>query len=207
MYLIGHLYFSLENECHFFLEVLPHNQLLTRLNLQCNLNRPDKKRATLMTRNSSFKLNITNQLVVYYTLVIFLWCQVKSSLVCANIWFYMQGGKKKKKKTLYSAKAVPQKPFTLACDYNPATAKKKKSFWKTTLNLMGFEINNQTWNTVMLSAHQFQLTQAATYKISSMLFLSSLQCYVTSQLGASTCHCKHEPPQEFLWAFTLQFKS
>lgn len=120
MYLIGHLYFSLENECHFFLEVLPHNQLLTRLNLQCNLNRPDKKRATLMTRNSSFKLNITNQLVVYYTLVIFLWCQVKSSLVCANIWFYMRGGG-----TLYSAKAVPQKPFTLACDYNPATAKKK----------------------------------------------------------------------------------
>lgn len=193
MYLIGHLYFSLENECHFFLRVLPHNQLLTRLNLQCNLNRPDKKRATLMTQNSSFKLNITNQLVVYYTLVIFLWCQVKSSL-----WFYMQ-----EKKTLYSAKAVPQKPFTLACDYNPATA--KKSFWKTTLNLMGFEINNQTWNTVMLSAHQFQLTQAATYKISSMLFLSSSQCYVRSQLGASTCHCKHEPP--FIWAFTLQFES
>lgn len=138
MYLIGHLYFSLENECHFFLEVLPHNQLLTRLNLQCNLNRPDKKRATLMTRNSSFKLNITNQLVVYYTLVIFLWCQVKSSLVCANIWFYMQGGKKKKQKTLYSAKAVPQKPFTLACDYNPATAKKKKIILKDNIKSHGF---------------------------------------------------------------------
>lgn len=207
MYLIGHLYFSLENECHFFLEVLPHNQLLTRLNLQCNLNRPDKKRATLMTRNSSFKLNITNQLVVYYTLVIFLWCQVKSSLVCANIWFYMQGGKKKKQKKLCTVqRQYPRNhlPWPVIITQQQ---QKKKSFWKTTLNLMGFEINNQTWNTVMLSAHQFQLTQAATYKISSMLFLSSLQCYVTSQLGASTCHCKHEPPQEFLWAFTLQFKS
>lgn len=192
---------------HFFLEVLPHNQLLTRLNLQCNLNRPDKKRATLMTRNSSFKLNITNQLVVYYTLVIFLWCQVKSSLVCANIWFYMQGGKKQKKTKLCTVqRQYPRNhlPWPVIITQQQ---QKKKSFWKTTLNLMGFEINNQTWNTVMLSAHQFQLTQAATYKISSMLFLSSLQCYVTSQLGASTCHCKHEPPQEFLWAFTLQFKS
>lgn len=96
MYLIGHLYFSLENECHFFLRVLPHNQLLTRLNLQCNLNRPDKKRATLMTQNSSFKLNITNQLVVYYTLVISfgvrskaLWC------VCQHLILY--AGKKKNK--------------------------------------------------------------------------------------------------------------
>lgn len=75
-----------------------------------------------MTQNSSFKLNITNQLVVYYTLVTSFGVRSKA-LWCVYQHLILYAGKKNKQ-TLYSAKAVPQKPFILACDYNPATAKK-----------------------------------------------------------------------------------